>query len=214
MRYRRSAAGKEEDDAYDEIVRSWGGWPNPGPDPATLEADLRKKVEHFVAPSSRSPSGRRKTVQGAELANVLWMATTRFVEMADAELAKFRLTMERLVLLREVATARAPLDMKSLARRMSVTAATVSDLVKRLIRDGHVEHCADPFDRRVKVVKATVKGMYVASLASAIVAAGTNRLTSELSSRDKKALLNALERMTSAEDERAGAKPSTSPAST
>jgi DNA-binding MarR family transcriptional regulator len=191
----------EEDDAYDELVKSWGGWPNPGPDPASLQADLRKRVEHFVAPSTRAPSGRRKNVGGAEAANALWKATTQFIEMSDGELAKFHLTMERLIVLREIATARAPLDMKSLARRLSVTAGTMSVLVKRLMRDGHVEQCPDTFDRRARIVKATIKGTYVAALASAVVAGGTNRLMGRLSGRDKKALVTALERMTAPPDE-------------
>lgn len=134
-------------------------------------------------------------MRGAEIANALWAATTRFVEMADAELSQFRLTMERLVVLREVATARAPLDMKSLARRISVTPQTMSDLVRRLLRDGHVERCPDAFDRRVRVVKPTLKGLYVAAVASAIVAGGTNRLATALSEADRKRLLRTLERL-------------------
>jgi DNA-binding MarR family transcriptional regulator len=115
--------------------------------------------------------------------------------VTDGQLAKYHLTMERLFVLRELATARAPLNMKALARRLSVTPATMSDLVGRLIRDGHVLHCADAFDRRIKVVKPTVNGLYVALVASSLVAAATNRLMAALSSNDKKALVRALQRM-------------------
>ena len=133
-------------------------------------------------------------MRGAEVANILWAATTRFIEMADAELAMFQLTMERLIVLREIAVAHGPVDMKSLARRLSVSPATISEHVRRLKLSSHVEHIPDAFDRRVKVVKATVKGLYIAALASAVVAGGTNRLAAGLSNRDRNALVRALER--------------------
>jgi hypothetical protein len=59
------------------------------------------------------------------------------------------------------------------------------------------EQHVDPQDRRARIVKATIKGLYVAGLASAVVAGATNRLARDLSPRDRRALATALERITS-----------------
>ncbi len=66
-----------------------------------------------------------------------WAALARFVEMISAELAPFNVTMDRLNVLREIITARSPLDMTSLARRMSLSRSTIGGLFRRLDADDY-----------------------------------------------------------------------------
>lgn len=108
---------------------------------------------------------------------------------------KFHLTMERLAVLREVVTAHAPLDMKAVARRLSVAPGTLTGLVRRLIDDGYALHIPDGFDRRVKIVHVTPKGLFAAAAASSAIALTAEHLTGTLSRHDRSVLVQALTRI-------------------
>lgn len=175
MKFRRTAPGKE-DAEYDRLVESWGGVLG-GRDRFGARGKLVAELERD------GPNA---------LAHLFWRAAARFVERTDRDLAKFHLTMERLCVLREVVTAHCPLDMKSLARRLSITPPTLSALVSRLVTDEYVVLSRDCFDRRAKVIDVTREGLLAATGAGAVLASTAQELTKALSSRDRHALLRAL----------------------
>lgn len=176
MKFRRIPPGKE-DAEYDRLVEAWGGVSARPFKRHTVETKLRKEIEGY------GPDA---------LEHVFWRASARFVERTDRELAKFRLTMERLCILREVVTAHCPLEMKSLARRLSIAPATLTGLVRRLVDDGYVMLGPDGLDRRVKIVSVTTEGLFAAAAASAVLATSTRDLTKALPSRDRRPLVRAL----------------------
>lgn len=193
MRFRRSPPGAR-DVEYEKLVQMWGGLPSPAPDPAALETQLRRAILD-LGPHPVDRDARVAKIGGAEIAVALWSTTTSFVESVDAALRGIRLTMERFLVLREIGTAHEPLDMKSLARRLSVTPPTISDLVRRLVRDGYVEQRADQFDGRVKMPKATEKGLYAAVAATRLITKTATDLTAAMSSTERHALLYLLDRV-------------------
>ena len=176
MKFRRTPPGKE-DAEYDLLVESWGGAAAQPFERHTVDVKLREEIEGY------GPDA---------LEQVFWRASARFVERTDRELAKFRLTMERLGILREVVTAHCPLEMKSLARRFSIAPATLTGLVRRLVDDGYVLLGPDGLDRRVKLVSVTTEGLFAAAAACAVLATSTQELFKTVPSRDRRSLLRAL----------------------
>lgn len=131
--------------------------------------------------------------RSSALVFVLWAAMARFVETIDAELAPFKLTMERLNVLRELAIASAPLDMTALARRMSLSRSTMSGLIKRLEADGYVSQLIIEYDLRNRTVDARKDGYFAAAAASITLDAACERLTRSLSGDQMSAFRSALE---------------------
>ena len=176
MRFRRSAAGLREDADYDLLTLQSGGFLRGSRDPVNDHTRLRAEVGRY----------------SSSLVFTLWAALARFVDAIDAELAPFKLTMERLNVLRELATARAPLHMTALARRMALSRSTMSGLVKRLEADGFVRQLIIEHDLRNRTVVGRTDGYFAAAAASSALELVCDRLTRSLSSDQMSALRSAL----------------------
>ena len=176
MRFRRSVSGEREDAEYDATMLDWGGRLRGSLDPDGNRAQLSKEVARH----------------SDDLVYLLWAALARFVEMIDAELAPFHLTMERLNVLREIITARSPLDMTSLARRMSLSRSTIGGLFRRLDADDYAYQIVLGYDQRTRMIEATAKGHFVAAAACTTLDLASDRLTSLFSGDEMSALRAAL----------------------
>ncbi len=176
MRFRRSVAGEREDAEYDFMTLQSGGFLRGSLDPANDYTRLRAEVARH----------------SSDLVFTLWAALARFVGTIDAELAPFKLTMERLNVLRELATASAPLDMTALARRMSLSRSTISGLVRRLEADGYVSQLVIEYDLRNQTVDARKDGYFAAAAASMTLDVACDRLTRSLSGDQMSAFRSAL----------------------
>jgi DNA-binding MarR family transcriptional regulator len=91
---------------------------------------------------------------------------------------------------------RAPADgapMGELADEVGVSVPTTNGLVGRLVREGLVERCAHPQDRRVVLVALTSEGRTVARRAVAYLAEMMGKLLSDLEETEREGLAHAFE---------------------
>jgi DNA-binding MarR family transcriptional regulator len=88
-----------------------------------------------------------------------------------------------------------PLTMGELARRVSVTEKTVTGIVDRLERDGHLARERDPEDRRVVRTRLTRSGEEVYRRIHQEIQASVARLLGLLDATDRRALLRIVDRI-------------------
>ncbi|MFT3912751.1 MAG: MarR family transcriptional regulator [Anaeromyxobacteraceae bacterium] len=88
-----------------------------------------------------------------------------------------------------------PLTMGELARRVSVTEKTVTGIVDRLERDGHLARERDTADRRVVRTRLTPRGEEVYRRIDGEIHGSVQRFLALLDATDRKALLRIVERI-------------------
>jgi DNA-binding MarR family transcriptional regulator len=91
-----------------------------------------------------------------------------------------------------------PLTMGELARRVSVTEKTITGIVDRLERDGHLARERDAGDRRVVRVRLTSRGAAVYGRIDRHMDEGVARLLGLLAPEDRSALLRIADRLAAA----------------
>lgn len=98
------------------------------------------------------------------------------------------------------------LTMGELARRLGITEKTVTGVVDRLEREGHVQRERCPEDRRVIYCRLTASGTRMYRKLERTVVRGMGRLLGHLGPSDRRALFRILEKLiASAEPEEAAA---------
>lgn len=90
-----------------------------------------------------------------------------------------------------------PLTMGALARRVSVTEKTITGIVDRLERDGHLARERDPGDRRVVRAALTPAGAALFGRIDQDIEDGMARLLGLLDPEDRAALARIVEKLTS-----------------
>jgi DNA-binding MarR family transcriptional regulator len=88
-----------------------------------------------------------------------------------------------------------PLTMGELARRVAVTEKTVTGIVDRLERDGHLARERDPSDRRVVRTRLTAQGEDAYRRIDGEIHASVQRLLALLDPSDRRALLRIVDRI-------------------
>jgi len=88
-----------------------------------------------------------------------------------------------------------PLTMGELARRVAVTEKTVTGIVDRLERDGHLARERDPDDRRVIRARLTARGEEAYGRIDGEIHASVQRLLGLLGPADRRALLRIVNRI-------------------
>jgi DNA-binding MarR family transcriptional regulator len=88
-----------------------------------------------------------------------------------------------------------PLTMGELARRVAVTEKTVTGIVDRLERDGHLARERDPDDRRVVRSRLTARGEAVYRRIDGEIHGSVQRLLGLLDAKDRRALLRIVDRI-------------------
>jgi len=88
-----------------------------------------------------------------------------------------------------------PLTMGELARRVAVTEKTVTGIVDRLERDGHLLRERDPVDRRVVRTRLTGSGEEAYRRIHGEIRVGVGRLLGLLDAADRRALLRIVDRI-------------------
>lgn len=88
-----------------------------------------------------------------------------------------------------------PLTMGELARRVAVTEKTVTGIVDRLERDGHLARERDAADRRVVRARLTAKGEEAYRRIDGEIHGSVQRLLGLLDAADRRALLRIVERL-------------------
>ncbi|HEX8818729.1 MAG TPA: MarR family transcriptional regulator [Archangium sp.] len=87
------------------------------------------------------------------------------------------------------------LTMGELARRLGITEKTVTGVVDRLEREGHVQRERDPEDRRVVRCRLTAAGTRVYRKLDRTVLQGMGRMLERLDANDRRALFRILEKL-------------------
>jgi DNA-binding MarR family transcriptional regulator len=88
-----------------------------------------------------------------------------------------------------------PLTMGELARRVAVTEKTVTGIVDRLERDGHLARERDPSDRRVVRTRLTAQGESAYRRIDGEIHASVQRVLELLDPADRRALLRIVNRI-------------------
>lgn len=88
-----------------------------------------------------------------------------------------------------------PLTMGELARRVAVTEKTVTGIVDRLERDGHLARARDADDRRVVRARLTKNGVAVYRRIHGEIRLSVARLLGLLEASDRRALLRIVDRI-------------------
>jgi len=88
-----------------------------------------------------------------------------------------------------------PLTMGELARRVAVTEKTVTGIVDRLERDGHLARERDAGDRRVVRTRLTPRGEEAYRRIDGEIHGSVQRLLGLLDAQDRRALLRIVERI-------------------
>jgi DNA-binding MarR family transcriptional regulator len=93
----------------------------------------------------------------------LWLRLLTCTNLIEREIRrrlaeKFKTTLPRFDLFAQLERAPTGMTLGDLSRRMMVTNGNVTGLVDRLLESGHLERFSLPNDRRVQIVKLTVKG--------------------------------------------------------
>jgi DNA-binding MarR family transcriptional regulator len=88
-----------------------------------------------------------------------------------------------------------PLTMGELARRVAVTEKTVTGIVDRLERDGHLARERDPADRRVVRARLTARGEATHRNIDGEIHGSVQRLLGLLDPPDRRALLRIVDRI-------------------
>jgi len=148
----------------------------------------------------RSPSLRREASSLRQEANVLEhriLALARLRPLRDpvaatcADLALTPPQIHALLWLGEDG----PLTMGELARRVAVTEKTVTGIVDRLERDGHLARERDPSDRRVVRARLTAVGEAAYRTIDGEIHLSVQRLLGLLDAQDRRALLRIVDRI-------------------
>lgn len=87
------------------------------------------------------------------------------------------------------------LTMGELARRLGITEKTVTGVVDRLEREGHVQRERDPEDRRVIRCRLTASGARLHRKLDRSLSQGMSQLLEHLDATDRKALFRILEKL-------------------
>jgi DNA-binding MarR family transcriptional regulator len=87
------------------------------------------------------------------------------------------------------------LTMGELARRLGITEKTVTGVVDRLEREGHVQRERDPEDRRVVHCRLTAAGTRMSRKLDRTVHQGMGRMLERLDATDRRALFRILEKL-------------------
>ncbi len=87
------------------------------------------------------------------------------------------------------------LTMGELARRLGITEKTVTGVVDRLEREGHVQRERCPEDRRVIYCRLTASGTRMYRKLERTVVRGMGRLLGRLDTSDRRALFRILEKL-------------------
>jgi DNA-binding MarR family transcriptional regulator len=87
------------------------------------------------------------------------------------------------------------LTMGGLARRLGITEKTVTGVVDRLEREGHVQRERYPEDRRVIHCRLTASGTRLYRKLERTVVRGMDRLLGQLDTSDRRALFRILEKL-------------------
>jgi DNA-binding MarR family transcriptional regulator len=87
------------------------------------------------------------------------------------------------------------LTMGELARRLGITEKTVTGVVDRLEREGHVQRERSPEDRRVIRCRLTVSGARLHRKLDRTVLQGLGRMLEHLDATDRRALFRILEKL-------------------
>ncbi|WP_257453485.1 MarR family winged helix-turn-helix transcriptional regulator [Archangium lipolyticum] len=87
------------------------------------------------------------------------------------------------------------LTMGGLARRLGITEKTVTGVVDRLEREGHVQRERNPEDRRVVHCRLTASGARMYRKLERTLVQGMDRLLGHLDLRDRRALFLILEKL-------------------
>lgn len=88
-----------------------------------------------------------------------------------------------------------PLDQVSVAAEVGIDRNNAADVIRRLERRGFVERVASETDRRAKMTRITDAGRRFVEDAHGAMEAAQKRLTSSLSPRDRKRLMDLLQRV-------------------
>jgi DNA-binding MarR family transcriptional regulator len=120
--------------------------------------------------------------------------TNRVHHVVSSVAARHDLTSQQIGLLRMLD---APVSMRAFAEELSCDPSNVTGLVDRAERLGLVERVPDPSDRRVRILKLTIKGRQLRTRVNREV---TQKLTDALalSTDDHAAVIGVLGAMTSA----------------
>lgn len=96
------------------------------------------------------------------------------------------------------------LTMGGLARRLGITEKTVTGVVDRLEREGHVQRERSPEDRRVIRCRLTASGSRLHRKLDRTVIQGMGRMLEHLNTTDRRALFRILEKLIASATPKAG----------
>jgi len=93
----------------------------------------------------------------------LWLRLFTCFTLVDSEVRRrlrerFEATLPRFDLMAQLERADAGMPLGEISRRMMVSNGNVTGLVERLTASGHILREADPADRRVQMIRLTLKG--------------------------------------------------------